>query len=116
VFSTFNLVIGTVQKAQRHHDLARRFLELEQELVKGSESDEQLVRSVWAKRLQIEADEPPIHRIVDILCHNELMRAHGYDPQTYADQYYKVGFWQRFFSPFFDLNPDGVKTMQPHTS
>jgi len=109
LMSSLNLVIGTVQKAQRHHDLARRFIELEQELVQSDPSDLQSVRRLQAKRLEIEADEPPILQIVDILSHNELMRAGGYDPESYPKDYYKVGFWRTLFSPCFDLFPNSVK-------
>jgi hypothetical protein len=54
---------------------SQRFIELEQELVQLGPSNVQSMKRLEAKRLEIEADEPPFLPIVDILCHNELMKA-----------------------------------------
>lgn len=107
IFSSLNLVIGTAQKAQRHHELARRFIELEKMLVLELPNDD-LTRKIKAERLAIEADEPPIYRIVDILCHNELLKADGYDPSSAPP--YNVSAMQRLFAPFFDF---GVEKIGP---
>ena len=69
------------------------------------------MRIATVQRLQIEADEPPIYRIIDILWHNELMKAEGYDPAIYPDYFYEVGPIRRFFAPFFDVAADSVKGM-----
>lgn len=115
IFSSLNLVIQTTKMAQMHHDLARRFLELEKEFIKVLPSDG-TVKKLAGKRLEIEADEPPILRIVDVLCHNELMRAEGYDQDRFVDHYYKVSPMQRFFSPFFDLGADKIRPICPKHS
>ena len=49
------------------------------------------------RRLDIERQEPPVLRVLDTLCYNELVRAMGYGEQV------RVGFWQRLFANFFDL-------------
>lgn len=116
LFSSLNLVIGTVRKAQVHHDLVRRFTQLEQDMVKMDAPNEQMVREISAKRLQIEADEPPVKRIVDILCHNELMTATGRDQFSDPDHYYYVGRLQKLFSPICDLGADNIKTFSKHKS
>lgn len=76
-FSAVSLVVGASQCARLHSDLARRFFLLEKEMALADDVPEEL-RRVWtAKRLDIEADEPAILRVVDVMCHNELAQAMG---------------------------------------
>ncbi len=98
ILSAADLVIGTMQKAWRHADLCRQFIELEKMLV-NEDTD---IAEVTRQRLAIEATEPPVLRVLDTLCHNELLRAMGYE----KSQYIKVSWWQRltanwtnFFEP-----------------
>lgn len=51
------------------------------------------------RRLAIEADEPPILRMLDTLCHNELLCAMGQE-----DEIIKVGFWHRCFAQIFHFH------------
>lgn len=115
VFSTINLVFKTTIRAQNHHDLARRFIELEKFLVLDSPTDAML-QQANAKRLDIEADEPPILRVVDILSHNDLLRATGYDPISEASEYYEVSFFKRLLAPLFDISPDNIRRRSPKSS
>lgn len=78
VFSAINLVVSASQRARLHADLARRFFTLEREIVLAAEETEEFRRTWMAKRLEIEAEEPAILRVVDTLCHNELAHAMGY--------------------------------------
>lgn len=77
VASALDLVIGTAEMARKHSDLAARFVLLERELVLAGDPTEENVRMFTAKRLEIEAGEPPILRALDRLCYNELCRAMG---------------------------------------
>ena len=80
VLSAADLVFGSSRKAWMHADFARRFVELERALAKdGAE-----VAEILDRRLAIEAEEPPPLRVLDTLCHNELVRAMGY-PRESAD-------------------------------
>lgn len=100
VLSAADLVIGSMRKAWQHADLARRFIDLERRLMASSATpDEALVTELTSERLAIEVDEPPVLRVLDTLCHNELLRAMGYPP----DRQIRVGFWQRACAQFFDL-------------
>ena len=78
VFSAFDLVIGTASMARLHSDLRRRFLTLEKRLALMHEPDAQQLADMQNARLDIEADEPPILRALDTICHNDLLRAEGY--------------------------------------
>ena len=60
--------------------------------------DEAKLRSFVACRLTIEADEPPVLRALDVLCHNEMCRADGR-----LDDIYDLPWWQRIAANVFDL-------------
>ncbi len=68
-----------------------------------------LVKTATLERLEIEADEPPIKRVLDTLCHNELARAIGEPSQEKP-----VRFLQRLFANFFDFRAD--RLTDPETS
>jgi len=96
VVATINLVVGSNRKAWLHADLARRFVELERQLL--AEPDAQALRQARAVRLAIEADEPPILRVLDSLCHNEVLRAQGQDTHSVGP----ISGWQRLLAHVFD--------------
>ena len=78
IMSSIDLVVGTGPKARLHNELAKRFIELEKEMTLAHRSlTEESIEKFTAERLEIEADEPPILRTLDLLCHNELARAMG---------------------------------------
>lgn len=98
-----DLLIGSSRKARQHADLARRFIELERKMVVGQADMTDATIAEWKdQRLQIELKEAPILRVLDTLCHNELLRAMGYEPERYIP----VRWWQRFFAQFIDLRED----------
>ena len=98
-FSLIDLVIGTGERAARHGDLSKEFIELEKQMVLagGNLRGEELARFT-ARRLEIEAEEPPALRVLDTICHNDLVRAMGYDKLHQK----KVTWAQKVFSQFFD--------------
>ena len=102
--SALDLVIGYAGMARLHWDLARQFIELEQDIVRGADPDANTVAAWTARRLAIEADEPPVLRVLDTLCHNELARAMGYDPRNYK----RVGWFQAACAPFFDWRDSAI--------
>jgi len=77
VLSTFDMAVGYSRRADQHHGLKKRFIDLEESIITGAGTDE-----VWdgykKKRLSIERDEPPIYRALDLLCHNEVAVADGH--------------------------------------
>lgn len=105
VISTAELVLGTTAKARLHADLARRFLELERDMALVEHPTTADLQRYTTDRLLIEADEPPILRMLDVLCHNELMRAEGYE----WDDVIYVPWYQRLQAPFRSM-PDKVRT------
>ena len=94
------LVISPVRKANLHAGLARRFKKLEKRVV--SASSRMALERATQKRLSIEVKEPPILRILDIKCHNELLQSIGY-PKT---EHIKLSFFQKKLANFIDIGFD----------
>jgi len=98
-----DLIAGTATKARLHSDLARSFINLERELTLADADAP--VAPLIARRLEIEADEPPVLRWLDLLCHNEMSRSEfGADAQTY-----QVPRLQRFLADWADLSEVDLK-------
>ena len=72
-----DLAVGTGRRADRHGDLARQFISLEQQFAHGRTLDDAEHEELVKARLQIEAGEPPVLRLLDVLCHFELLRSLG---------------------------------------
>ena len=62
-----------------------------------------LVESI-RERLDIEADQPPIRRVLDTLCHNEPWRAMGY-PES---EVVPVSRLRRLFTDCFEFRFDAA--------
>lgn len=81
LLSALDTVIGYAAKAGLHRDLRARFAALELSIIAGNTSG-----SAWQahhlERLRIEQDEPPIYRALDLLCHNEILQADGFPPDS----------------------------------
>jgi len=105
IVAIFDLVINSPQAARFHHDLARKYFEIEKDMVKRYEDKESLLPEWTAKRLDIEAEEPPVLHVLNAICHNELCRAIGCD----NDDLVKIGFFQRIFRHFFDIREHKLK-------
>ena len=103
-FSAVNLVVGTVRMARLHEDLAEKFVDLEKDLTVAGEYDEQAYRQFCANRLEIERDEPPVLRVLDSICHNELVRAMGYD-RSHCVQ---IAWYQRALAQFMDVREHAI--------
>lgn len=88
-------------RGREHARLARRFVELEQKL--NRTPSEAMLRYVTHMRLAIEAKEPPVMRVLDCICHNELCQAMGYDERA------QIGFVQRLFAQVVDIRPDLIR-------
>ena len=72
-----DLAVGTVRKADRHGDLARQFITLEQEFSSGLNLEDGAYETLTRRRLQIEASEPVALRLLDAMCHFEVLRSLG---------------------------------------
>lgn len=101
ILSSINLVIGTVRMARLHEDLARRFIDLEKAIILAGDFNAEQYATFVANRLDIEACEPPILRVLDSMCHNEMMRSMGFPPDH--PEYVKITGLQRICAQFLDI-------------
>ncbi len=99
VLSAFDIVVGYAARANDHAALRVRFVSLEMKMLAGD-----LEEATWCgyrqERLAIERDEPPIYRALDLLCHNEMLRAEGFDPVVDPAHFSRLSAWQRLTSQF----------------
>lgn len=105
--STIDLVVGSTTRARLHADLARRFIDLERAITLAKDQNEADIQEWTAQRLLIEADEPPILRVLDILCQNELLLAMGYE----RTELYGVPWHKRWFAPFFNIRDENIQRL-----
>lgn len=100
IFSAINLVVGSARQAREHADFARQYIELEKQM--NTVPDEQLLKEIRHARLAIEAEEPPVMRVLDCICYNELCQAFGHEQR--AD----IHWFQRLFAQIVDIRPDKI--------
>ncbi len=89
-FLVIDLVVDHASKANHHRDFVRRFSALEMDMIRAGEAtSEDDYKAFLARRLTIEAEEPPINRALDLQCHNELLRALDHDEQPVPIPWYR---------------------------
>jgi hypothetical protein len=84
VLGACDLVVGYSHRAGQHRDLKRRFIALERQLIASKTKEG--ADAVRCERLEIEAEEPPVFRALDAMCHNELLTARGYSPTDHEEK------------------------------
>ena len=106
LMGSLDLVTGFSSKGREHYDLAREFSQLEQEMTKVGElgSADEFSR-LYNKRLEIEAKEPPVKRVLDIYCHNELALSMG----CKKTEMYDIGFIRWAFMHMVDITPEKIQ-------
>ena len=107
VFAALELVFGPARSARYHNELAREFIALEQEALRvGSTSmtGESLL-GLQIRRLDIEAKESPVYRVLDAICHDEVAKAFGY-PQEHRSN---VTWFQRLLKNVVDIRADRLE-------
>ena len=94
------LVFQVGAKSALHASLKRRFIALERRLIRHRQNFlETLLDELTQDRLTIEADEPPVLRVLDTMCHNDVVWAMGLDRKKVVP----ITFCQRLFAQFFDV-------------
>lgn len=94
--SSMDLVLGFSDRAREHNCLRKRFIGIQRCMLVAP--DEEALKKCMDDRLAIETDEPTKMYALDILCHNELLRAKNYskDDPTERVEYRRVRFLQRW--------------------
>ena len=110
IAGAIELVFGLAKKARLHNELARDFIGLEQGLVRAGESlSEPDLREFVARRLDIESREPPALRVLDAMCHDELVTALGIEARQRSDP----KWYQRWLANIVDV---GAQNLRKHAS
>ena len=94
--ATLESIFRYERRARAHHDLCVRFTRLAAEMEKLAATPENLA-CVRAKRLEIEADETEVKRLVEIRAMNEESRARGVPEARLAS----LNSMQRWFGAVF---------------
>lgn len=100
LLAAVNLAVGTQRRATLHASLAQRFSTLERTMVPHEFNRcgrQETVDGFRQQRLDIEEDEPPKLRVIDVLCHNELATATG------RGHTYPFPWWKRALGHFMDM-------------
>ncbi len=105
IFSAINLVVGSSRQARLHHDLCKRFIDLEKKITACHDKNPDNLVLFISERLDIEAEEPPVLHVLNSICHNELAKAMGYGEEHYA----KITALQRFFAHIIDIQEHKIK-------
>jgi len=107
IVGTFDLVLGFSNKARDYRDLVKAFSDLEAEMTEDALTKDHLT-DFTNKRLKLEVDEPPIKHVLNMYCHNEMVRAMGYPEEDLAD----IKWWQSIPKQLFDIYPHRIKTFR----
>lgn len=96
-FLLFGLLDLYAKGCEHLHSLLKvKFIQLEATIIEGGYSQHEWMQH-QVKRLNIEQYEPPIYRALDILCHNEVLRATGHE----KERQHKLGFIYRLTCHIF---------------
>ena len=86
LLATLDMVIGYSSKADLHRSLKVQFGKLEMSIISGGDSEAEW-NSHQIKRLEIELEEPPVYRALDLLCYNEIVKADGIQDKMHRVSY-----------------------------
>ncbi|MBY0579402.1 MAG: hypothetical protein K2P57_10200 [Burkholderiales bacterium] len=94
--SMLSLVFGFAEKARKHAELAKSYLDMESEIIGAGTLDDFAILDKFESRVMaIEAMEPPTLRTLARICQNEINLAIGR-----PDEVENIPFYQKFFAHF----------------
>lgn len=108
VVSSLKLIFAPGLRAGVHAQFVKDFTRLEQEL--SRDDTEETFSKAKAMRLDLESTEPPILRVLDAICHNELARAQGI---TDPNEYVHLSSLQRLMAHLFSWREHTLKKGDP---
>lgn len=111
VLSAMDLAVGTTRRADRHGDLARQFIGLEQRFAYGRNLEDDEYGALVRSRLDIEAGEPTVLRLLDAMCHFEVLRSLG-DARRHPD----IPWWRRKLAHCLSQTDYALNLAQPKTA
>ena len=103
VLSALALVVGFGQRAREHRDFKMQFAQLEYRLSTEPLS-EMLLKNLSAEVQLINSKEPPPLIVLGEICHNEQVKAEGFDNEHLS----QIAWYQRLFAHYVDLCPHKI--------
>lgn len=98
ILAATDMVIGYSRRASLHTTLRGKFADLEIDMLAGSIEDDAW-QEHYRKRLIIEKDEPAVYKVLDLLCHNELLLADGHlHKDKESSDFVEINLWRRWTS------------------
>ena len=73
-----SLAFGASRRASLHATLVSSFVQLESRFPPSLQLTEDELKDITRERSVIEKTEPPVLRLLDVLCHFEILRSMGY--------------------------------------
>ncbi len=111
--AVLNFVFGTTRKARLHHDLAKDFINLESQILSVKSPVHDDLKQWTARRHEIEAAEPPVKEVLDIMMHNKQALAQDVpEGKTIEERIYHINVFQRALAQYVDLSPDSIVTVK----
>ena len=108
IFAALDVVFAPSRVARHHNEIARDFIGLEQNALRaGSALSQDELLKLQTQRLDIEAKEPPIYRVLDAICNDELVRALGH-PDEYRSN---VTWFQRALKNIVDVQAHKIRRL-----
>lgn len=97
LFAAVDMAVGFARRGNEHKMLRSRFADLEIAMLLSDLADPDW-KDHKKERLCIEKDEPPVYVVLDLLCHNELLVAMGYDKKEDAIHFVAISDWKALTS------------------
>ena len=97
LFAALDIVVGFSESANKHDILKRKFMDLQitiLDIINAENEDDPRWAQCYRTRLEIEKDEPPVYRALDLLCHLEANAAEGIKPEE-DESYQEVKWYQK---------------------
>ncbi|MEI6985921.1 MAG: hypothetical protein WCK65_07325 [Rhodospirillaceae bacterium] len=110
----FSVAFGFSERARVANDLYRRFAALARDIAAHQAPVACELRKWRAERLLIEADEPSINSVINILCHNAEVGARG--RQNEDEHIYWVHWFRRMCANLVSLRPVTWQSMADYKS
>lgn len=79
-WAILDVIFAPDKKADLHRELGQRFIDLARDIATAPH-DRHSYQKLSARRLELEKDEPPCKRLVDLQARNDECRARGFPPE-----------------------------------
>jgi len=107
ITATIELIFDSCRMFNKHADLRKRFLSLEQEMTKVVTVNKDDYVSFHNKRLTLQKDEPPVLKVLSARCHNELVR--NGKANRLQEREFEIKWYQSLFANFIDIGEDKLR-------